>query len=226
MCCGGALPSPCGREQAVCACRPGRGEMKDVPARNCRGMPIKGRGGRRHARRAREGAVLWRERPPAETEVRFPPPGGRGGVASAKHGRSSFHDPSGRRHHRRRAEGGVVARARVPAQSRAEAACPPRRAPHIVSSMIALTMSPSLILSALTALARETPAWLITSSTSFGSTPVSSTSPSSPPISSMTGFVTFAISGLFVITGSLNCSAAACCACAERSSILASPKMM
>mmetsp|Transcript_18649 Transcript_18649/g.42793 ORF Transcript_18649/g.42793 Transcript_18649/m.42793 type:complete len:218 (-) Transcript_18649:17-670(-) len=96
---------------------------------------------------------------------------------------------------------------------------------YIVSSMMALTMSPLLVWRALAAFARDTPACDITSSTSLASSPSSSTdSPSS--ISSMLGFsVTRACSGLG-ISGALNCSAAAVCAWADKSSIFASPKMM
>merc|ERR1719187_2830099 len=56
---------------------------------------------------------------------------------------------------------------------------------YIVNSMIALTMSLALFLSALTALERETLAWDITSSMSLASTPDSSTSPSSSSSSGM-----------------------------------------
>ena len=54
------------------------------------------------------------------------------------------------------------------------------KSPHyIVSSMMALTISPSAFFRALTAFARLTLACVMTSSISLGSTPLSSTSPSS-----------------------------------------------
>ena len=50
---------------------------------------------------------------------------------------------------------------------------------QLVRSMMAVTMSPSAVFNALTALDLETPACVITNSMSLGSTPVSSTSSSS-----------------------------------------------
>jgi hypothetical protein len=97
---------------------------------------------------------------------------------------------------------------------------PPPRFPktYIVRSMIAETISPSLPFSAFTALPRDTPACVMTSSMSFGSTPVSSTSPSSSSVMVALGASTEGIVGA-------NALAAAACAAAERSSILASPKI-
>mmetsp|Transcript_9148 Transcript_9148/g.33417 ORF Transcript_9148/g.33417 Transcript_9148/m.33417 type:complete len:250 (+) Transcript_9148:310-1059(+) len=92
--------------------------------------------------------------------------------------------------------------------------------PHMVRSMIAETISPSFDLSALTALPRDTPAWVITSSMSLGSTPVSSISPSSS--SSIVAADAGSKEGMSAL---LNCSAAAAWDAALRSSIFASPKM-
>merc|ERR1712168_1014672 len=91
--------------------------------------------------------------------------------------------------------------------------------------MIALTMSLSHFLRALTALPFEQLACCITSSMSFASTPSSSTSSSD---SSSTGGMALAGSAIWPVglSGALNFSAAAIWACWERSSILASPKTM
>mmetsp|Transcript_18281 Transcript_18281/g.46772 ORF Transcript_18281/g.46772 Transcript_18281/m.46772 type:complete len:203 (-) Transcript_18281:23-631(-) len=97
----------------------------------------------------------------------------------------------------------------------------------MVSSMMAFTMSPSFFFSAAIAFARVTPDWDITSSMSFASTPEASTSsPSS--ISSMADEVSLIgfIEDIMGACGALNCSAACDWAWAERSSILASPKIM
>merc|ERR1719308_641955 len=91
--------------------------------------------------------------------------------------------------------------------------------------MIALTMSLSHFLRALTALPLLQLACCITSSMSFASTPSSSTSSSD---SSSTGGMTLAGSATWPVglSEALNFSAAAIWACWERSSILASPKTM
>mmetsp|Transcript_7937 Transcript_7937/g.12136 ORF Transcript_7937/g.12136 Transcript_7937/m.12136 type:complete len:217 (-) Transcript_7937:119-769(-) len=91
--------------------------------------------------------------------------------------------------------------------------------------MIAFTISPSFFFRAFTALALVTPACDITSSISLGSTPSSSTSSFSP--SSAAAAVGAAAGGTAALaSGVLNCSAAADWAWADKSSILASPKIM
>eukprot|EP00667_Euglena_gracilis_P028071 EG_transcript_35396 len=90
----------------------------------------------------------------------------------------------------------------------------PRHA-HIVSSMMALTMSPSLFSRARAARCRDTLAWLITSSRSFGSTVLASTS--SPSSSS-----TLAAGGCAAASGAKDWTAFRPSSWAM-SSILASP---
>mmetsp|Transcript_31039 Transcript_31039/g.102669 ORF Transcript_31039/g.102669 Transcript_31039/m.102669 type:complete len:217 (-) Transcript_31039:5-655(-) len=94
----------------------------------------------------------------------------------------------------------------------------------MVSSMIALTMSPSLALSAATALERLQDAWDMTSSMSLGSRPDSSRSPASSSAAAAGAAATGGAATLDA-SGAWNCCAAWLWACALRSSILASPKM-
>mmetsp|Transcript_31517 Transcript_31517/g.106118 ORF Transcript_31517/g.106118 Transcript_31517/m.106118 type:complete len:212 (+) Transcript_31517:151-786(+) len=90
----------------------------------------------------------------------------------------------------------------------------------MVSSMMALTMSPSFDLSAATALGLLHEACDMTSSMSLGSRPVSS-APSAPSSSATALGAACCWDG----ADGWNCCAACDCACAERSSIFASPKM-
>ncbi|GER33440.1 mitochondrial division protein 1 [Striga asiatica] len=99
---------------------------------------------------------------------------------------------------------------------------------HVVSSMMALTMSPELVLRALTAFDLDTPACVITRSMSLGSTPDSSTS-SSTSSSSSWAPDNVRPSGLGPArptSGALNCWAACVWSWELRSSSLASPNMI
>ncbi|CAA6653990.1 unnamed protein product [Spirodela intermedia] len=88
---------------------------------------------------------------------------------------------------------------------------------------MAVTMSPSAALRAFTAFPRDTPAWVITSSMSLGSTPDSSTSSSSWAAAAAAD--DSALERTWLRSAVLNCSAACVCSCELRSSIFASPKI-
>mmetsp|Transcript_32364 Transcript_32364/g.47565 ORF Transcript_32364/g.47565 Transcript_32364/m.47565 type:complete len:211 (+) Transcript_32364:166-798(+) len=101
---------------------------------------------------------------------------------------------------------------------------------YMLSSMIALTMSPSLFLRAATALARVVLACCMTSSMSLGLTP-SSSAPSSAagtasPSASVSSGTSSSFSSVSWVAPAWNCLAADSLALALRSSTLASPKTM
>lgn len=95
---------------------------------------------------------------------------------------------------------------------------------HIVSSIMAFTISFWLFFNAFIAFERLTFACVITNSISFSSTPVSSTSSSDSSAIGATDVVVLLAAPSAAV--SLNFSAAATWACCDRSSILASPNTM